>query len=67
MTQPSLTATIFDNSNTATSATHNGTASNGSIVLASGTNQIVVNLSVEYAEILAPGTYSYAILLTANP
>lgn len=64
MTQPSLTATISDGTNT---ATHNGTASNGSIALASGTNQIIVHLNVQYAEILAPGNYSYAILLTANP
>jgi hypothetical protein len=66
MTQPSLTASILNTSNAAT-ATHNGTASNGSIALASGTNQFIVNLNVQYAEVLAPGNYSYAILLTATP
>ena len=64
MTQSSLTATISDGTNT---ATHNGTTSSGTITLASGTEDITVGLNVQYAEILAPGNYSYAIELTANP
>jgi len=64
MTQSSLTATISDGTNT---ATHNGTTPTGTITLASGTKQITVDLNVQYAEVLAHGTYSYAILLTATP
>ena len=64
MTQSSLTATISDGTNT---ATHNGTTPTGTITLASGTEDITVALNVQYAEILAPGNYSYAIELTANP
>lgn len=64
MTQSSLTATISDGTNT---ATHNGTTPTGTITLASGTEQINVALNVQYAETLAPGNYSYAIELTANP
>jgi len=64
MTQSSLTATISDGTNT---ATHNGTTPTGTITLASGTEDITVGLDVQYAEVLAPGNYSYAIELTANP
>ena len=64
MTQSSLTATISDGTNT---ATHNGTTSSGTITLASGKEDITVALNVQYAEILAPGNYSYAIELTATP
>lgn len=64
MTVSSLTATISDGTNT---ATNNGTTSSGSIGLVSGTKAISVGLAVQYAEILAPGNYSYAIELTANP
>jgi hypothetical protein len=64
MTQSSLTATISDGTST---ATHNGTTSSGTIALASGTEDITVGLNVQYNEVLAPGNYSYAIELTANP
>ena len=64
MTQSSLTATISDGTNT---ATHNGTTPTGTITLASGTEDITVALNVQYAEILAPGSYSYEIGLTATP
>jgi hypothetical protein len=64
MTVSSLTATISDGTNT---ATHNGTTSSGTITLASGTEDITVGLNVQYNEVLAPGNYSYAIELTANP
>jgi hypothetical protein len=66
MTVSSLTATISDGTITNT-ATHNGTTSSGTITLASGTEDITVGLNVQYNEVLAPGNYSYAIELTANP
>ena len=64
MTQSSLEATISDGTSTQTS---NVTTPSGTITLASGTKDITVDLDVQYAEILAPGNYSYAIVLTANP
>ena len=64
MTQSSLTATISDGTST---ATHNGTTSSGTITLASGTQDITVELDVIYDKILAPGSYSYEIGLTATP
>ena len=64
MTQSSLTATIRNGTNT---ATHNGTTSSGTITLASGTQDITVELDVIYDKILAPGSYSYEIGLTATP
>jgi hypothetical protein len=64
MTVSSLQATISDGTNTQTS---NGNTTTGIVPLVSGTNAITVGLSVQYAEVLAPGRYSYAIELTANP
>ncbi|KHG39533.1 hypothetical protein OA07_23060 [Aphanizomenon flos-aquae 2012/KM1/D3] len=64
MTVSSLQATISDGTNTQTS---NGNTTTGTVPLVSGTNAITVGLSVQYAEVLAPGRYSYAIELTANP
>ena len=63
MTVSSLQATISDGTSTQTS---NGTTS-GTISLVSGTKAITVGLNVQYDEVLAPGRYSYAIELTANP
>ena len=64
MTVSSLQATISDGTNTQTS---NGNTTTGTVPLVSGTNAITVGLNVQYDEVLAPGRYSYAIELTANP